>query len=67
MNISLEDTLKRIEKADDLELNEIMEAVRKRYSVRFPNWEVLFISCPKNDSIQRQQTIDFILKHIQNI
>ena len=66
MEIMLQDILLRIEQSDDYEITEIMDAVRKRYAVRFPEWEVLFISCPKNDPITRRQTMEFILRHFQN-
>jgi len=66
MNVAFQDVLKRIEQADDLEINQIMDAVRKWYAVRFPNREILYISCPKNDPIAHKQTMEFILRHFQN-
>ena len=64
MNITLEDILKRIETADDFEINEIIEAVRKRFSVAFPDWEVIYLSFPKNDPRQRKQTLDILIDYI---
>ena len=66
MEITLQDILHRIGQADDFEINEIIAAVRSRFAANFPEWEVLFISCPKNDPIQRSQTLEFILNHFQN-
>ena len=63
MDVSLEDILKFIKQADDKEISEIMEAVRCRFAVAFPDWEVLYLSCPKNDSVQRKQTLKMITKY----
>ena len=63
MSISLDDVLKRIETANDYEINEIMEAVRCRFAVAFPDWEVLYLSCPKNDSVQRKQALEILTQY----
>ena len=63
MNITLIDILNRIEQADDFEINEIMAAVRRRYQILFPDWEVLYLSCPKNDPDARKQMLDFLIRH----
>jgi len=65
MQITLEDILTRIETADDHEINQIMVAVRKRFQIAFPDWEVIYLSCRKDDAIQRQQTLDYLLEHFQ--
>ena len=63
MNVTLEDILSRIETADDFEIREIMEAVRKRFAAAFPEWEVIYLSCPKNDPVQRKQTLDALTRY----
>jgi len=65
MNVSLEDVLNHIETADDYEINEIIDAVRKRFSVAFPDWDVFYLACPKNDPAQRQQTLETILNYLK--
>ena len=42
--ISLEDVLYRIEYADSLEIDEMIDALQKRYNRLFPGWEVMFLS-----------------------
>ena len=64
MNITLEDVLKRITVADDCEINEIMEAIRQRFRTVFPVWDVLYLSCPKNDPLQRQQTLEALTEYL---
>ena len=65
MRVSLEEIITYIEQADDLEINEIMSAVRKRFQTAFPDWEVIYLSCPKDDALQRRHTLDYLLKHFQ--
>ena len=52
--------LTRIENADDFEINEIMDAVWRRYRLQFPDWEVLYFACPKNDPAARKLILDFL-------
>ena len=63
---TFQQTLNRIKRADDLEIVEIMNAVRTRYKTFYPDWEVLYIACPKNDSKERQKTLELILDHFRN-
>lgn len=66
MTVTLEDILKRIETADDYEIERIMDAVRSRFAAAFPDWDVLYISCPKNDREERKRTMDYLLHYFQS-
>ena len=63
MQITLDDVLGFIKQADDNEISKIMEAVRCRFAVAFPDWEVLYLSCPKNDPVQRKQTLEMLTQY----
>ena len=65
MRVSLEEVITYIEQANDFEINEIMSAVRKRFQTAFPDWEVIYLSCRKDDPAQRRQTLDYLLEHFQ--
>ena len=43
---TLFNVLERIEQADDFEINEIIQAVIRRYKLVFPDWEIIFLSLP---------------------
>ena len=43
MNISFDEVLQKIESADDYEIEQIMDAVRKRFEIAFPDWEVVYV------------------------
>ena len=60
---SLDDILKRIETADDYEINEIMAAVRRRFARTAQDWEVVYLSYPKNDPVQRKQTLEMLTNY----
>ena len=64
MQITLNDAQKYIEQANDFEINEIMEAVRLRFAVAFPDWEVIYLSCPKNDPVQRRKTLEALVTYL---
>ena len=54
--------LKFIDQADTNQLSEIIPAIVKRYGQNRPDWEVNFLSLPKNDPVRRQQILQIILQ-----
>lgn len=61
MEVTMQDVLARIEQADDAEINEIMAAVRRRYAAAFPDWEVVYIACPRENIPERRRMVDYYL------
>lgn len=55
-----------IEQADDFEINEIINAVIRRYQAVFPDWEVMFLSLPKNDPEERRKALQSIINFLKN-
>ncbi len=47
-----EEILQGIELADDLFMNKILHSVIKRYSMVFPEWEVMFLTVPKEPEVR---------------
>ena len=56
--MELADVLRKIEQANDEEINDIIEAVIHRYQICYPGWEVLFLSLPKYDGEERKKQAD---------
>ena len=67
MSKSLQEVLSYIGQSSDHEIHEIMKAVQSRYSTRYPDWEVIYISCPRNDPKERDRTLEFLMKHFNGI
>lgn len=63
---TLDDILEKIEEADDLEINEIIQAVIRRYKSVFPGWEVVFLSLPLQ-SKEREQMIERTIEQLRKI
>ena len=61
MNESLDQVLTFIHQADDTQINEIIQAVVKRYARVFPDWEVIFLSLPRNNPAKRREMIQSAL------
>lgn len=62
---TLFNVLERIEQADDFEINEIIQAVIRRYKLVFPDWEIIFLSLPVQSEKRKlllDQTIDQLKK-----
>ena len=65
MPITLDNAIEFIEQASDYEINEIMEAIRRRFAAAFPDWEVIYLSCPKDDPIQRTIILEMLIQHFR--
>ena len=55
-----------IEQADDLFMNEILETVIKRYSLVFPEWEVMFLALKKEPQA-RAKMIDAHIRFLEKM
>ena len=62
--VKLDDILNQIGQADDLEINEIIQAVIHRYNTVFPDWEVIFLSLPLQ-SKEREQLIEQSIEQLR--
>ena len=47
-----------MEYADGYEIDQLLNALRRRYQRLYPDWEVLFISRPKQS--QEEQHLEFL-------
>ena len=59
---TLNEILNFIDQADSSQLSEIIQAIIQRYGQISPDWEVNFLSLPKNDPLRRQQMFQTILQ-----
>ena len=57
------DLVEEIAKADDMEIEELLNAVLERYSVLFPDWEVSTISLEK--SSDKNEQLDRMINLLQ--
>ena len=62
----LNEAISFILQANDMEIHEIMEAVSARYQNAFPDWDVVYIALPKNDTEARKRILDYALATLNN-
>ena len=58
--------MQAIQNATSSDINDLLLALCQRHRELFPDWEVLYISCPKNNPQERQQTLEYIIRHFEN-
>lgn len=63
--IPLEDVLYRIEYADHEEIDAMIDAVQRRYSRLFPDWEVSFLSMPTGSREAQIEQGKLLIEFIQ--
>ena len=51
----METVLSRIAQASYTELEQIMRAVENRFSVAFPDWEVIYVSVHKDPKLRKEE------------
>ncbi len=61
----MHDLIKKIAQVDDMEISNVLDAVRKRYSKLFPDWEVCIVSLEK--STDRNEQLDRLIAMLQNM
>ena len=61
----LDRVLTFIRKADDRQINEIIQALIARYGEVYPNWDVTFLSLPRNNPEERNNVIQHFLKSVK--
>ena len=54
------DILARIEQADYEELDQIMDAVERRYPQAFPEWEVFYTAVHKEPALRRKELEELV-------
>jgi hypothetical protein len=59
--IEIEKILDQIEKANQQELQEIMDSIQERYAQILPQWDILYLALPKEDCDERRNLIRKIL------
>lgn len=57
MENQIDRILEFVTQADDIALNELLNAISKRYCRLHPDWEVVFLSFCKGDRAKRDQQI----------
>ena len=62
---SLTQVLKFIQQADDGQVSEIIQAIVARYGEVYPDWDVTFLSLPKNNPTERENIIQHFLKSVK--
>ena len=61
----MHDVFDRIEKADEVEIEQILKTTLKRYGVLFPDWEMSVVSVEKNTD--RNAQIDEMIKLLKEM
>lgn len=65
-NNMISEVLSYIENANDSQINQIMDAVERRYRTAFPNWEVIYVAVHREPE-KRKQDIDSIIGRLYRI
>ena len=60
------DLIKTIQLANDEELSQIILEIIARYGALHPDWEVIFLSLPKNDLKERRRCIRAAVSMLKN-
>ena len=63
--ITLNQVLTYIHQADDLQVNEIIQAIVSRYRDIYPDWDITFLSLPRNDPEERNNLIQYFLTSVK--
>ena len=54
-----------IESASQQELQILMDAIQDRYAQLFPDWDILYMALPKQDSPEKEHLVNQIIEKIR--
>ena len=63
--ITLDQVLAYIHQTDDLQISEIIQTLVIRYREVYPDWDITFLSLPKNDPDERNNLIRYFLNSVK--
>lgn len=52
---------RRIQKLGNCEMNETIRFIAQVYEARYPNYEIVFVSLPKDDPMERKRLLESFL------
>jgi len=58
--MELQTLITAIEQADGLTIDEIIDALRRRYQKLYPDEEIIFLSLPRNDRSERRRILEYL-------
>lgn len=58
----LEIILTKISEANDIEINQMLDAITERYKKCYPDWEVAFLALPLKDTEQRKVILESAIR-----
>lgn len=63
--ITLQEVVERIEHADHMEIDAMIDAVRRRYSRVFPDWDVMFMSVHSGNEAEAKQQVEWLIQTLR--
>ena len=54
------DILAYVEKANDLQLQQIMDAVKRRYAAAYPQWDVFYAAIHKDPALRKKELKELV-------
>lgn len=62
--IYMDEILKKIEEADQSEIDELLSTAIERKRELFPEWEILYLAMPKNNTQQWKEILDQVYAYL---
>ena len=62
MTVQMQALIQTIEQADGELVDEIIQALQRRYQKLYPQWEVMFLSVPREDCEERRRILERIFQ-----
>ncbi len=66
-NYELETMLAEISRANDVEINQMLDAITERYKKCYPDWEIAFLALPLKDTEQRKVILENTIPLLQRV
>ncbi len=66
-NYELESLLTEISQANDVEINQMLDAITERYKKFYPDWDIAFLALPLKNTEQRKMILKDAISLLQRV
>ena len=63
--LTVAEVLEWMHQADDLEMDEIRQAVIVKYAQLFPDWDIMYVAVPKCDPVECRNTVESVIEMLK--
>ena len=63
--MEISEILQAIQEAGPEDMSDLVNTLSRRYRQLYPDWDILYIACPKNNPEEKRVILDYIVRYFE--